>query len=260
MRESSPQSWTDNSPRIQYLEEQPGKPRRFLWTSARNGFYNLYLGDMSGAPLKPVTQNQFDLSSIERVDEKAGTVYYMARSGDTPYMAQMHRVGLDGKGERRMTDPKSHHSVTLSPDGPVFIDTVETNDSPPSTRLCDGTGKVVAVLAESDLSKFDQLSLKRVESFTYTAADGKTVLYGLLHKPSDFDPAKSYPLVVSLYAGPESGGSMASFATPNAITEMGFLYATFEGRGTSGRGKAFKDAVYGKLGVVEIDAGTQRGA
>lgn len=253
VRESSPGSWTDNSPRIDYLEAEPGKPQRFLWTSSRNGFANLYLGDLSGAPLKPVTKNQCDLAGVVRVDEKAGVVYYMARSGDTPYKSQLHRVGLDGKGDRRLTDPKLNHSVTLAPDGSSFLDTAESHDTPPETRLCDQSGKVLAVLAKSDLAKFEALGLRRIESFTYTAADGKTVLYGLLHKPSDFDPTKKYPLIVSLYAGPESGGSLARFSTPNPITEMGFLVATFEGRGTNGRGKAFTDAVYGKLGVVEID-------
>lgn len=253
VRESSPESWTDNSPPITFLDPQPGKPRRFLWTSARNGYYNLYLGDLGGAPLKAVTQNQFDLAGIERVDEKAGVVYYMARDGDTPYKAQLHRVGLDGKGDKRLTDPKFNHSVDLAPDGSTFLDTFESNDVPPSTRICDAAGKELAVLAESDVAQFEALGLQKVESFTYLAADGKTVLYGQLHKPSDFDPSKKYPLIVSLYAGPESGGSLARFSTPNPITEMGFLVASFEGRGTNGRGKAFKDAVYGKLGVVEID-------
>lgn len=253
VRESSPESWTENSPRIQYLEAEKGKPQRFLWTSERSGYANLYLGDLSGAPLRPVTSNAFDLVGIERVDEEKGVVFYTARSGETPYLAQLHRVGLDGKGDVRLTDPKFNHSVEVAPDGSAFVDTAETFDTPPVTRLCDAKGKVLAVLAESDLSKFDELGLKRVEPFTFLAADGKAQLYGVLHKPSDFDPAKKYPLIVSLYAGPESGGSLGRFSTPNPITEMGFLVATFEGRGTNGRGKAFKDAVYGKLGIVEID-------
>jgi len=166
---------------------------------------------------------------------------------------QLHRVGLDGKGDRRLTDPSFNHTISLAPDGRHFVDVAQRIDVAPTTRLMDENGKALDTLAESDLTKFNALGLKRSERFTFTAADGKTQLYGDLHFPSNFDPAKKYPLIVSVYGGPESGGGDERFEVPNPITELGFLVASFEGRGTSGRGKAFKDAVYGKLGVVEID-------
>jgi dipeptidyl-peptidase-4 len=151
-----------------------------------------------------------------------------------------------------MTDPAWHHSIDLAPDAKHFTDVIERVDEPPTTRLCDASGQVIEVLKKSDLTKFDALSLKRAEQLVFKAADGVTELHGTLFKPSNFDPTKKYPLVVSTYAGPESGGSAEDFAMPPAITEMGFLYAQFEGRGTNGRCKAFKDAVYGKLCDVEI--------
>lgn len=253
IRESWPVSWTENHPGIQYLEEDRPGPKRFLWTSDRNGFRNLYLYDMSGKLYNAVTQNQFELGSITRVDVKKNTVWYTARSGENPYLMQLHRVGLDGKGDTRLTDPKWHHVVNLSPDGNWFTDTISRTNEPALTRLCDGKGKVIEELAKSDLSKFDELGLKRSERFSFTAADGKTQCWGTLEFPSDFDPAKKYPLLVSVYAGPESGGGVENFDLPNAITEFGFLVCSIEGRGQNGRGKAFKDAVYGKLGIVEID-------
>lgn len=254
VREAQPQSWTDNSPRLQYLEAQPGKPQRFVYLSERNGWDNIWLGDMSGAPVRPVTQHKgFEVQRIVKVDEKAGIVWYMARDGDTPYKFQLHRIGLDGKGDVRLTDPKFHHTIELAPDGSSFIDTIETREQAPIARVCDADGKVLSVLAETDLTRFNELGLQRAETFKYKAADGVTDCYGVLYKPSDFDPKKKYPLLVSVYGGPESGGGPETFSTPQASTEFGFLVASFDGRGTSGRGKAFKDAVYGKLGVVEID-------
>ena len=141
----------------------------------------------------------------------------------------------------------------LSPDGKAFVDVQQAVDVPPTTVLRDAQGKELAVLATSDTTKFDDLKLRKTERFTFLAADGKTTCYGTLMFPSDFDPSKRYPLIVSVYGGPESSGSPETFQTPNPITEMGFLHAWIDGRGTSGRGKAFRDAVYGKLGVVEID-------
>ncbi|MGV3615674.1 MAG: DPP IV N-terminal domain-containing protein [Fimbriimonas sp.] len=249
VRESQPQSWAENHPTVQFLKDN----RRFLWESERNGFKNLYLYDLDGKLINPITQHQADVERVVRVDEAKGVAYYMARTGNNPYLSQLHRVGLDGKGDRRLTDPAFHHNVSLAPDGRHFGTTFQNAATPPVTQILTEDGKVVKELAKSDTTKFEALGLKRVERFTYPAADGKTVLYGSLHFPSDFDPAKKYPLVVSVYGGPESGGAPETFSTPNAITEMGFLYASFEGRGTSGRGKAFRDAVYGKLGIVEID-------
>jgi dipeptidyl-peptidase-4 len=124
---------------------------------------------------------------------------------------------------------------------------------PPATRLLDRDGKPVSELASSDTAKFDALGLKRVEVFTFKAADGATDLYGVLHFPSQFDPAKRYPLLVGVYAGPGSNGASESFATPNPLTEYGFLVAKLDSRSASGRGKRFLDAIYRKLGTVEVD-------
>ncbi|MFZ4506335.1 MAG: DPP IV N-terminal domain-containing protein [Fimbriimonas sp.] len=249
LRESQPQSWADNSPTQVFLADQ----QQFLILSERNGFRNIYLHNLAGTVVKPITQHNFDVDSIVRVDEKQGYVFYMARSGANPYLAQLHRARLDGTGDIRLTDPATSHRIQLSPDGKAFLDTAERLDLPPTTTLRDARGKEIKVLAKSDLTKFDALKLKRTERIEFLAADGKTKLYGWLQFPSDFDETKKYPLVVSVYGGPESGGSIERFQTPDSITEMGFLVAWFDGRGTNGRGKAFKDAVYGKLGVVEID-------
>ncbi len=249
LREEWPASWTENHPDMEFLAD--GK--RFVWTSERTGFKNLYLYELGGKLLATLTDHRCDVGRVVRVDEKAGTLYYTARSGDNPMKEQLHRVGLDGKGDTRLTDPGYHHTVNLAPDGKHFIDVAQTHDIPPSTRLVDAGGKVVAELAESDLSKFQELGLKRVELLTFKAADGETDLYGLLHKPSSFDPEKKYPLIVQVYAGPASNAAREVFATPNPLTEYGFLVAGFDSRSAGGRGKKFLDAIYKKLGRTEID-------
>jgi dipeptidyl-peptidase-4 len=111
----------------------------------------------------------------------------------------------------------------------------------------------VAELAQSDMSKFDELNLQRVELIQFKAADGATDLYGLLSKPSNFDPAQKYPLLVGVYAGPETNGARETFAMPSPLSEYGFLTATLDSRSAGGRGKRFLDAIYLKFGVAEID-------
>ncbi len=249
VREEWPDSWVMNHPPRQYLEDG----ERFLWISERTGFRNIYLYDFSGELLATVTDHDFEVGNILRVDEGAGVVYYMARDGDNHMKMQLHRVGLDGTGDQRLTDPAYNHSVTLSPDGSHFVDVAQTHDIPPFTRLLDSQGSLVAELATSDLAQFEELGLQKVEMFTFPAADGVTQLHGMLHKPSNFDPTKEYPVLVSVYAGPGSNGARETFTLPNALTEYGFLVVSMDSRSASGRGKRALDVIYMKLSTLEID-------
>jgi dipeptidyl-peptidase-4 len=126
-------------------------------------------------------------------------LFYTARSGDNHMKLQLHRVGLDGKGDTRLTDPALHHDVDVAPDGGTSS-TSRRRTTSRRRRGCGCDGKRLRELAASDTKEFDALGLKRVESFTFKAGDGTTDLHGLLHFPSNFDPAKKYPLLVSVYA------------------------------------------------------------
>lgn len=249
VREEWLPSWTENSPDLTYLKDN----KRFIWESERNGYKNFYLYDLNGKLHATITNHLFEVANIVRVDEEAGVLYYLARSGDNHMKLQLHRVGLDGKGDKRLTDPAFNHSVNIAPDGKHFIDIAQTHDTPPFTRLVDAEGKVVQELAKSDTTKFEQLNLERVELITFKAGDGKTDLHGMLHKPSNFDPNKKYPMLVSVYGGPATNGARESFIPPNPLTEYGFLMLTLDSRSAAGRGKKFLDAIYEKLGIVEID-------
>lgn len=160
---------------------------------------------------------------------------------------------LDGTKDTRMTDPKFNHSVSLAPGGKHFIDIAQTHDTPPFTNLLDAKGKQVAELAKSDMTKFDELGLKKVEAFTFISADGVTELHGLLHFPSNFDPSKKYPLILANYGGPATNEFTENFTLPNPLTEYGFLVVDIDGRNVRGRGKRLLDQLYGNLGIVEQD-------
>ena len=249
VREEWLPSWVENHPELTFLKDN----FRFLLTSERNGYKNLYLYDLSGKRLAIITKNSFDMDALIRLDEKAGYVYYTAHDGDNPYKIQLHQVGLNGEGDIRLTDPALTHQIDLSPDGKYFIDRAESHSIPLVVSVVNAQGRLVGRLSKTDVSAFEALKLQPTEIFAYTAADGKTPCYGILHKPANFDPSKKYPLLVSVYGGPESGSLSERFALSNAYTELGFLVAEFDGRGTKGRGTAFMDAVYEKLGIIEMD-------
>ena len=275
IREEWPTGWVQNSPAITFLKDG----RRFIWESERNGWNNLYLYDLTGKLIAPLTTHTaFEVGGPIKLDEQANVLFYTARSGDNHLKMQLHRVGLDGKTDVRLTDPAYHHVVGgcmggpagapvtpaattasqcgIAPDNRHFVDVYQTHDIPPATRLVDATsGRVVAELAQSDLTKFSALGLRKVEMFTYKAADGQTTLRGLLHFPSNFDPAKKYPVLVPVYGGPASGSNTAreTFVTPSAISEYGFLVLNLDSRAAPGMGKRTLDSIYLKLGQVEMD-------
>jgi dipeptidyl-peptidase-4 len=208
---------------------------------------------LSGKLHATLTNHPFEVVSIYRVDEANNLLYYFARDGENPYKEQLHRVGLDGNGDVRLTDPKFYHRVDLAPDGKHFIDTYQAHNQPESTRLVSDEGKVLAELNKYDLTEFEKKGFKKVELFTYKAADGVTDLYGMLHFPANFDPNKKYPLLVSVYAGPETNGARETFTQPDRLTEYGFLVATLDSRSAAGRGKKILDSIYLKLGITEVD-------
>lgn len=246
VHEEWPTGWVENSPEMRYLKD--GK--RFIWASERTGFRNYYLYDLSGKLIATLTNHPFEVNGIIHVDEKSKSLYYMARSGDNHMKLQLHRVGLNGRKDRRLTAPNLHHTITAAPDGKRFVDVAQTHDTAPVTRLLDQNGKILATLAQSDVSRYTQ---RPVELFTFTAADGRTTLHGLLHKPANFDPNRKYPLLVSVYAGPATNGARETFTATSPLTAYGFLVVTLDARSAAGRGKRFLDAIYQKLGTVEID-------
>jgi len=246
-REENRAGWVNNHLDLTWIDDN----KRFLLFSERSGFRNLYLYNADGSLVRQLTNYGFEVANIVKTDD--GHVWFMARDGETPYKLQLHRIGLDGKGDKRLTDPSLNHTANVSPEGNAFSDVAESLSVPPTTTLRDGEGKEIKVLAESDLTKFNALGLRKREQFTFTAGDGKTKCYGYIEFPSDFDPTKKYPLLVSVYGGPESGMGQERFDTPNPITEMGFLNCWIDGRNTSSRGRAFRQGGYLKLGMVEID-------
>jgi dipeptidyl-peptidase-4 len=253
-REAWSASWAEIHPGVEFLKDG----RRFILTSERNGFRNLYLYDLSGRLITPLTQLNADVENVVTVDEAAGAVYYMAHDGDNPMKLQLHRVGLDGRGEARFTDPGFTHRVQLSPDRKHIIDHAEAHDSVPATRLLDENGRLIDTLGTEDAGKLEALHVAAPEIFKYKAADGKTDCFGMLYRPTNFDPNRRYPLLVDVYAGPEFNSVSESymgkpFGAPETLTELGFLVAAFDGRNAKGRGKSYRDPVYLKLGITDVD-------
>jgi dipeptidyl aminopeptidase/acylaminoacyl peptidase len=228
-----------------------------IWYSQRDDWGQLYLYDLTTGKLKnKITSGEGPVTQIVRVDEKSRTVWFAANGrekGEDPYYSHFYRVGLDGKNLVAVTPDDGDHTIQLSPDGHYLVDTYSKPDAAPVVTLRDANGKVVLPLEKADISKLVATGWKPPISIKVKANDGKTDLYGMMFRPSNFDPSKKYPIINNAYPGPQSGSvGSRSFSVARgdrqALAELGFIVVTIDGRGTPGRSKSFHDAYYGAMG------------
>lgn len=228
-----------------------------VWNSQRDDWSHLYLYDLTSGKLKhQITTGPGPVTRIVRVDEKTRTLFFTANgreSGQDPYFSHLYRVGLDGKGYASLTPADGHHGIQMSPTGAYLIDAASTPDRAPEVVIRDAAGASVMPLEKADVTRLLASGWKPATPITVKARDGKTDLYGLLFRPTNFDPAKKYPIINYAYPGPQTGsvGSRAFAAARGdnqALAELGFIVVSIDGMGTPGRSKSFHDTWYGAMG------------
>jgi dipeptidyl aminopeptidase/acylaminoacyl peptidase len=232
--------------------------KEVIWYSQRDGYAQLYLYDLDSGQLKnKITDGPGMVTGIAKLDEASRTLWFNAvgkEQGQDPYFSHLYRVGLDGKNFVSLTPDNGTHSVDISPDGKYVVDTFSQPDVAPETTLRNAaTGALIMPLEKADISKLVATGWKPPMQIKMTASDGKTDIYGLLFRPTTFDPNKKYPIINQAYPGPQSGsvGSRAFSAARGdrqALAELGFVVVSIDGMGTPNRSKAFTDAYYGAMG------------
>ncbi len=228
-----------------------------VWYSQRDDWGNLYLYDLDTGALKNrITTGEGPVTSIERIDEDTREIWFEAMGrepGQDPYFRHLYRTRLDGGPAVSLTPDDGDHSVQISPSGQYVIDTYSAPDTPPVVTVRDRDGDVVMEVEEADISALVAMGWEPPMRVQMTGPDGVTQLYGLLFRPTDFDPSTQYPIINQAYPGPQSGsiGSRsfrAAWGDRQALAELGFVVVSIDGMGTPGRSKSFHDAYYGAMG------------
>ncbi len=238
--------------------EQPGK---IIILSEKDGWRQLYALDLKTKSLTSLTGGAYFINNF-LVDEKSKTIFFTAsgkETGRNPYYQHLYKVGMDGKGFALLTAENSNHDITVSPDRKYFIDNISAPDQPTRTVLREtATGKIVKELAKADVDGLLALGYKFPETFTATARDGSTIIYGAIWKPTIFDQQKKYPVIDQSYTGPHTFMFPRSFAAAinrgnQALAELGFIVVAIDGMGTANRSKAFHDVSYKNMGKNLVD-------
>lgn len=231
-------------------------PNQLVSLFEDSGYFNIGVIDLDAGKRRMITNHRFDVLKILRVDPEQGEVDYLTDNSTNPYHQQLWRSRLDGSGARRITDPKRHHSVWVSPDGQTVIDRTETPTEPPVMQALTAGGKVRKELDRSDAKALLKAGFTPSDLIRTVAKDGKTAIYGRISKPRNFDPKRRYPVLVYVYGGPlpiSWYAPTAEYRLPVDVTNLGFLFVEVYGRGSGPGGRAFRQALYGKLGGPEID-------
>ncbi len=229
--------------------------RRVLWASERDGWNHLYLFDgETGRLVRQVTRGNWVVRGVQRVDGKRGEVWFSAggmEPGRDPYFLHFYRIGLDGKRLVSLTPADGDHRIQFSPDRSLYLDRWSRVDRPPVTELRRSSdGSLVLTLEEADDRDLRAAGVPPPEPFAAPGRDGRTMIYGVIWRPSRLDPSRKYPVVEHIYAGPQDSYVPKSFRAAwkeQALAELGFVVVMIDGMGTSNRSKAFQDVSYKNL-------------
>ncbi|MBD8488990.1 DPP IV N-terminal domain-containing protein [Echinicola sp. CAU 1574] len=252
--EEQSETFIDYSGKKFRMDLEDGK--EIIWASERDGWRHLYLYDgESGTVKNQITKGNWVVREVMHVDKEKRQIYFLASGMDKkedPYHLHLCKVGLDGKGFQQITTEEANHSISFSDNLTYFIDVFSTQDMAPVAQLKEvSSGKVLMEIEEADITQLETAGWKAPEIFSAKGRDGKTNIWGLIIKPSNFDPEKSYPVIEYIYAGPHSSFVPKSFAPNyrglNELAELGFIVVQIDGMGTSNRSKAFHDVCWKNL-------------
>ncbi|MCB8964973.1 MAG: DPP IV N-terminal domain-containing protein [Bacteroidales bacterium] len=235
----------------------------FIWRSEQDGWCHLYRYDLSTGKIKnQITKGDFYVYGIEHFDKKSGTIWFMAGGLDKtkdPYQKYLYTINLDGKNLKLLTPEEANHDIRISPDKKFFVDNYSSCNDPNIAVVRQlKNGKQIMEVEKTDIEDLVKMGWKPAETFSMLADDGKTMLYGTIIKPTNFDPTKKYPVIDGTYTGPHTIRAPKTFSRSVlnmdlSLAELGFVVVNIDGRGSAYRSKQFHDISYARLGYGLVD-------
>lgn len=230
--------------------------KEVVWMSERDGWNHLYLyNGVNGAVKNQITKGNWVVRAVQHVDPVKRQIWFSAGGmyqGEDPYFANDYRINFDGSGLTRLTEADANHAVVFASDMTYYVDTYSRIDMPPVVELRrTDDNALVSTLERGDITELLKTGWKAPEVFVAKGRDGTTDIWGIIIRPSRFDPAKKYPVIENIYAGPQGSFVPKSFFAYNQMqsqAELGFIVVQIDGMGTSNRSKAFHDVAWKNLG------------
>ena len=232
----------------------PEKAKDFFWVSDRSGYYHIYHYGYDGKLINQVTKGNWDMIKVSGIDREAKKIYFLSAE-DSGLDQQFYSINFDGSGKTKLSTVPGFHDINMSPNTKYYLDSYSNSTTPLHVSLNDDHGKVLKML-EDNRAVTDYLKTQAYstpEFFRFKNSDG-VALDGYMIKPYNFDPAKKYPVVMTVYGGPESHDVFNKFSTDTWaqwLAQNGYLVANVNNRGIANYGSAFMKSVYKQLGKLE---------
>ncbi len=242
----------DGYERLHFLSNN----KNFILESDKTGWNNLYLYDMTGKLVNEITPGKFTVTDINYIDEGKSIIYFSARSKENTARKDLYRVNFNGKNMQRLTFGEYNHAqINLSPDGSYFVTTYSNVSTPPKMTLVNNSGKIIKELGDSKGADLDNYAIAKTELIRVKSDDG---LYDLPMKvtwPLNFDKNKKYPVLISIYGGPNAGTVMDSWGlsgNQQFYAKEGLIQVAMDHRASGHFGKEGVNYMYHDLGHWEM--------
>lgn len=232
--------------------------KHFLINSEQDGYNHIYLYDMQGNKIRQITQGNYDVVNICGINEDRQTLYYTSHES-SPINTDFYMIDFKGKKKVNMGQEPGTYSATFSKGCKYYIQTYSNANAAPVFTLHDSKGKLVKTLQDNATLQQNMATYGtgRKTFGTFTTSTGTSLNYYMI-LPPDFDSTKAYPLFFYVYGGPGNQQVTNSFGYRDyfwfhMLAQKGYVVACFDGRGTGGRGAAFKKMTYKNLGKMECE-------
>lgn len=245
-----------NKSESEYLPETD----EFIWLSERDGWNHIYLYDLNSGEVKEqVTEGEFVVYDIEYVNRENRTIFFTAGGREPnrdPYLEHLYSVSFDGSNLKLLTPENATHDIEFSSDYEYFVDNYSRVDRKPKSVVRKSSdGSIAMNLEEADIKDLEATGWQHPEPFKVKARDGETDIYGVIYRPTNFDPDKKYPVIDGTYSGPQAVRTPKSFGrgyrnSDQPLAELGFIIINVDGLGTAGRSKEFQDYSWKNLGDI----------
>lgn len=243
-----------NYPR--YFRHNLSDGKRLIWMSERDNWNHLYMYDRAtGTPTHQITKGEWYVREVLNVDETNRKIYFSANGvnkNEDPYNIKYYSINFDGSDMNDLTPSPGFHKAWFSSDFKYLVDVVSTPvDAPIATLRNAENGSELALLEKADISQLVANGWRAPEVFTAPGRDGKTDIWGIIQRPSNFDPNKKYPVIEYIYQGPGDQYVPKSFISCNywmvPLSELGFIVVMADGMSTSFRSREFENVCYKNL-------------
>jgi dipeptidyl-peptidase 4 len=242
-------TWVDWLDTIQFLSNNKG----YIIQSDKNGWMHIYHHDMNGNFVKQITSGNYTVKNIVKINEKKNIIWFTARKENSTRF-DLYSIKISGTDLQRLTFGEYTHTVSVSPDGSYFTTSYSNVNMPTKMVLVNGKGKIIREIGDSKGNEFDNYQIAKTELLRVFTPDSFPLPVSITW-PIQMDSSKKYPVVISIYGGPNAGtvfDEWKGVGQNEWWAKEGLIQVAIDHRGSGHFGKGGQNYLYKDLGDWEI--------